>query len=154
MPLPQSIERQLDCCPEAVGAGRHLVARALGGWGVPATGDGADLHWDVLLVVTELLTGALMAGAHTAILRVDRSDGHVRIGAADDSPSGNLPGEPPDVDGVEFAHAIVGALSDGWGETFYDAELREVWSLVAIPPGVVVERDRQATVVTDDSASD
>lgn len=121
----------MSCSPQAVQDGRRLVARALDDWaGGP---EWCDLRRNVLLVVTELLGNAARSCAHMVLLRVDGQDRHVRISVADDSPCRELFRASPDADVTRWSKAIVGFLSESWGETFYDGELREVWCLLGMP---------------------
>ncbi|MFE9098961.1 ATP-binding protein [Streptomyces sp. NPDC007264] len=102
----------VPCAPEAVSVVRRGVRAALVAWNLP-TGV-AD---DVLLVVSELVTNALVHAAPPATLRLSRvraaACGAVRVEVADTGPT--LPGRraapPPDPDEHGRGLDIVATLS-------------------------------------------
>jgi hypothetical protein len=130
---PPSVDRELPCRPQVVHDGRQLVARALRAWRLSEERAEADPLDDVLVVVAELLGNATRSGAQTVLLRVDTQGQHVRVGVADDSPCCEIFRASPNARVTRLSNAIVASLSDSWGESFYDGELREVWSLVGLP---------------------
>jgi anti-sigma regulatory factor (Ser/Thr protein kinase) len=97
--------------PGAVSAVRHRVRAVLGGWNLPA-----DAAEDVLLVVSELVTNALVHARPPAMLRLWRvpaeEHGAVRVEVTDLGPAA-LPGpeSAPDPDEHGRGLAIVTALS-------------------------------------------
>ncbi|MFD8609132.1 ATP-binding protein [Streptomyces sp. NPDC059631] len=97
--------------PGAVSAVRRRVHRLLGGWNLPA--EAAD---DVLLVVSELVTNALVHARPPATLRLWRVpvDGHgaVHVEVSDLGPAAPpTPGSAPDPDEHGRGLGIVTALS-------------------------------------------
>lgn len=74
-----------------------------------------ELRDDAALVVTELVTNALLHGTAPVVLRVERMDGGVRFAVHDTNP--RLPVRPrPSTDGLTGRGlALVAALATGWG---------------------------------------
>ena len=79
---------ELDGDPDAPSRGRHAVTAVLDGWGCE-TGTREDL----LLVVSELVTNAVVHGAEPIVVTMVRAPERVRVevtdGAAGSSPHGN-----------------------------------------------------------------
>jgi GAF domain-containing protein/anti-sigma regulatory factor (Ser/Thr protein kinase) len=74
MPVP--VDLQIDDRPDAVGQARRVAAAAL-------AGEPAERVSDLMLVVTELLTNAVLHGAAPISLRIDRVDGALRVEVKD-----------------------------------------------------------------------
>nr|BFD86322.1 ATP-binding protein [Streptomyces sp. Xyl84] len=107
--------------PGAVSAVRRRVRRLLGGWDLPA--DAAD---DVLLVVSELVTNALVHARPPATLRLWRvpvdGRGAVHVEVSDPGPAAPCPpGSAPDPDEHGRGLGIVTALSARCGVRADDA---------------------------------
>ena len=134
---PRSFERLFPCGPDAVPEARHLLELALGERDPGAAGSASlfgGVLGNVLHVVTELMGVAAGSGARKILVRVEADERQVRVGVADDSPScAVFRATRVDVDTARMSAAIVSALSERYGECFYDGQLREMWSQVTVP---------------------
>ncbi|MEV7965796.1 ATP-binding protein [Sphaerisporangium sp. NPDC088356] len=109
--------------PESIGKARRVVQEALIQWGA------YDLVDDVTLVVTELLTNAVLH-ARPPITLTLRLNGNVLTGAVTDHgdiwPNGDGPGCPED-DEHGRGLQIVAALTDRWGVDPGPGSGKTVW---------------------------
>jgi anti-sigma regulatory factor (Ser/Thr protein kinase) len=116
---------ELPCDRAIVAEARGMVRRTLAGWGLP------DLTGDVALMVSELVTNAIVHGAPPILLSVRAGDGTLRVKVTDHGT-----GRPRRLDlGRNCDHGrglmIVEALADQWGVTGPDPEgtAKSVWFL-------------------------
>ncbi|MDP9094269.1 MAG: ATP-binding protein [Actinomycetota bacterium] len=103
------------------------------GWSVEHIGELLPSHIavpiidDATLVISELLTNALLAGCHSATLELAVETGTLRVSVLDDAP-----GEPHVVQAKpEDAHGrglwLVAAIARDWGVTFL-GQRKRVWA--------------------------
>ncbi|MFJ7147311.1 ATP-binding protein [Streptomyces sp. NPDC100445] len=113
--LPGTAAFDLPALPSAVGTARHVVRDLLTAWGLP--GDARD---DVVLVVSELVTNALVHSAGRRIgCRLRSTADRIRVEVEDQAggpalPVARRPG-PDDPHGRGLL--LVGTLSRDWGVT-------------------------------------
>ncbi|MFJ5530624.1 ATP-binding protein [Streptomyces sp. NPDC093261] len=127
----------LPAVPAAPGAARSGVRGLLRRWGTgAATGDNA------VLVISELVTNAVLHTASERVVCRVSSDGHrLRIEVEDQSLSGTVPTRacpgPDDQGGRGLV--LVDALSSGWGvRDAPHGSGRVVWAELPPEPGEVV----------------
>lgn len=120
--------RVLDADSEVIAGSRarELLRKALGEWGLSA------IHEDAELVVTELVTNAVIHGGSTFRLQLSRTAAALRIEVVDDG--AGTPEPRPQDDEAEGGRGImlVDAMSSSWGvEDVPQGKL--VWAEIAIP---------------------
>lgn len=118
------VEHRLAEELDSITAARHLARAALQAWSYRGR------HEDVLLVVSELVTNALLHGAGEPVLRMSGGRWHVRIEVADSSAEPPRPREPGPADG--WGMHVVGKLSTGWGTSYREGG-KVVWCELAAP---------------------
>jgi anti-sigma regulatory factor (Ser/Thr protein kinase) len=95
----------------------------------------ADLTDDVELVVSELVTNAVLHGAGRITLRLELLDGVVSVGVKDGGPGGpRLPGVARLIEEGGRGMALVARLVRDWGVRSDDNGGKEVWAVVAGVP--------------------
>ena len=119
--------------PEAVVRARRLVGSFL-------AGGSSDLEGDVKLVVTELVTNALLHGQPPIRLRLSRTDERVRVEVGDTAPARPLPGRRDAGAMTGRGLALVGGLSRQWGVNpgwngSGPKAAKTVWAEIEIQPG-------------------
>ncbi|WP_052391269.1 ATP-binding protein [Streptomyces sp. NRRL B-24484] len=100
--------------PGDIRSGRDFTTRVLDEWGRPG---GEERRADMLLVVSELLSNALLHGSSPVELTLLRDGPHARIEVFDTGPGSPAPREPeeaPNAPGGRGLH-IVDRLSNDWG---------------------------------------
>ncbi|GAA2215793.1 hypothetical protein GCM10009850_112610 [Nonomuraea monospora] len=99
----------LPAVPETVGAARRLVREALTAWGLSALAD------DLTVVVSEVVTNAVMHARSPMTLSLHRQGRSVRGEVTDHSPAwpAPLPAGPDEEHGRGLA--IVAACTERWG---------------------------------------
>ena len=108
--------------PAAVRVARRATSRAVQEWAArPGMVD------DVCLVVSELVTNALLHGRSDAVLRVVQSHGAIRVEVQDDDTRLPLPSAPDPQALGGRGLALVAALSTMWG-TERTAVGKTVWA--------------------------
>ena len=125
--MDAAITRRLPADSSAPGVARHAVAEVLGGWANPA---------DAILVVSELVTNAVVHGITPITLSVTRGPALARItvtsGQADlGSTPHAVDAGPDDLRGRGLA--IVAAISVTWNWSVTDG-LVTTWAEVADSP--------------------
>jgi anti-sigma regulatory factor (Ser/Thr protein kinase) len=82
MPRPedQSADAQVPNRPDSVGAARAFLVRLLDGWGITE-----DVIDDASLLTSELIGNAVKHGSGVVQLRIELSDGTLRVGVHDDA---------------------------------------------------------------------
>ncbi len=126
-PRTQVIE--LDGDPDAPSRGRHAVTEVLDGWGcAPGTRE------DLLLVVSELVTNAVVHGAEPIRITMVRAPERIRVevtdGAAGASPHGN-PRPPTDAE-TGRGLSVVTRLAVAWGWRASPGSGKTVWAELTI----------------------
>lgn len=94
-----------------------------------ARGIDHDVTHDAALVVSELVTNALLHGALPVALGVGLSDGFVRIAVSDADPGGQLtvlPAGPDDAHGRGLG--IVESVAESWGSVHHPRDGKTVWA--------------------------
>lgn len=114
-----------------VGAIRRIAAARLRYCGLEA------LKSDVMLIVSELLTNALLhSGTTEIVLTITVEDGSLRIAVRDGMPGSVLPKTPGDEDecgrGLQLVQALVAEHGGSWGTGDDGAE---TWCTLAVPTG-------------------
>lgn len=104
-----TVDLALD--PAAPSAGRSLVRLLLRQWGVAD----ADVHDEAALVVSELVTNALVHGGRTATLTLALVDDRVQVAVQDSSPLIPAPRASSVDDESGRGLEIVSMLALGWG---------------------------------------
>jgi anti-sigma regulatory factor (Ser/Thr protein kinase) len=116
---------ELDGDPDAPSRGRHAVTAVLDGWGCE-TGAREDL----LLVVSELVTNAVVHGAEPIVVTMVRAPERVRVevtdGAAGSSPHGNP--RPPANAETGRGLSVVTRLAVAWGWRASPGSGKTVWA--------------------------
>ena len=112
------LEVRLERSPQAPGVARNAVADWLRR--VPCEQETVD---EVILVVSELVTNAVVHAGSAPLIMADFDDGRLRLEVHDDSAEPPRM-RPPHHDG--FGLHIVSRLADGWGWTPTDPGKR-VW---------------------------
>jgi anti-sigma regulatory factor (Ser/Thr protein kinase) len=122
-PRPEVIE--LDGDPDAPSRGRHAVTAVLDRWGCEP-----DTREDLLLVVSELVTNAVVHGAEPIRVTMVRAPQRVRVevtdGAAASSPHGN-PRPPKDAE-TGRGLSVVTRLALAWGWRASPGRGKTVWA--------------------------
>jgi anti-sigma regulatory factor (Ser/Thr protein kinase) len=116
---------ELDGGTDAPSRGRHAVTEVLDGWGCePGTRE------DLLLVVSELVTNAVVHGAEPIVVTMVRAPDRVRVevtdGAAESSPQGN-PRPPADAE-TGRGLSVVTRLAVAWGWRASPGRGKTVWA--------------------------
>lgn len=119
-----TVERHLSEEMGSITVARQIVRDALDAWGY------AGQHEDVLLVVSELVTNALMHGAGAPMLRMTGGSTHIRIEVGDSSEEAPKVREPGPADG--WGMHVIGRLSSRWGISHREGG-KVVWCELAAP---------------------
>ena len=116
---------ELDGDPDAPSRGRHAATAVLESWGC-----GPDTREDLLLVVSELVTNAVVHGAEPIRVTMVCSRGRVRVevtdGAAGVSPHGNP--RPPTSAEAGRGLSVVTRLALAWGWRASPGAGKTVWA--------------------------
>lgn len=115
--VPSIAEMVLAEAADSVAIGREFAGKALMSWAYRGS------HDDVVLVVSELITNALLHGLGSPVLRLSGTRERVRIEVGDDSSV--LPAQRP------------AGETGGWGLRVV-ARLAAAWGVARHPPGKVV----------------
>jgi anti-sigma regulatory factor (Ser/Thr protein kinase) len=120
---------ELDADPDAPARGRHAVTEVLAGWGCAESA-----QEDLLLVVSELVTNAVVHGAEPIVVTVMRGPERVRVevtdGLSDASPHNNL--AAPDAE-TGRGLSVVTRLACAWGWRASPGRGKTVWAEVSFP---------------------
>jgi anti-sigma regulatory factor (Ser/Thr protein kinase) len=102
-------ERTLGPHPSSAGEARRFAARALVGWGAP------DLVDTVTLLVSELVTNAILHARSTVLLAVELRGSTVHVEVSDESAAQPqlLPADEGTVNGRGLG--LVDSCADHWG---------------------------------------
>jgi anti-sigma regulatory factor (Ser/Thr protein kinase) len=115
---------ELDGDPDAPARGRHALSEILDGWGFAE-----PAREDVLLVVSELVTNAVLHGAEPIVVTVVRAAERVRVevtdGATDASPHSNR--VPPEAE-TGRGLSVVTRLAAAWGWRASPGRGKTVWA--------------------------
>jgi anti-sigma regulatory factor (Ser/Thr protein kinase) len=133
---PHAQSTSITCTPHAPAAARRWVREQLAG--APA----ADVMGDVELVVSELITNAVLHGhCDSSTIGVAVQPGVVRVSVADPAPVDGvtvLPHRPERVGGLGLR--LVEAVAQNWGvET--TAQGKVVWAELPWVPGRRIDRE-------------
>lgn len=116
---------ELDGDPDAPSRGRHAVTEVLDAWGCPP-----DVREDLLLVVSELVTNAVVHGAEPIRVTMVRAEQRVRVevtdGATESSPRGN-PRPSADAENGRGL-SVVTRLAVAWGWRASPGRGKTVWA--------------------------
>ena len=116
---------ELDGDRDAPSRGRHAVTEVLDGWGFES-----GTREDLLLVVSELVTNAVVHGVEPIVVTMVRADERVRVevtdGADRSSPQGN-PRPPVDAENGRGL-AVVTHLAVAWGWRATPGNGKTVWA--------------------------
>lgn len=116
---------ELDGDPDAPARGRHAVTDVLDGWGCDP-----DAREDLLLVVSELVTNAVVHGAEPIVVTVLRTDERVRVevtdGAGDSSPHSDR--RTPNTADHGRGLSVVTRLATAWGWRASPGRGKTVWA--------------------------
>jgi anti-sigma regulatory factor (Ser/Thr protein kinase) len=121
--LTQVIE--LDGDPDAPSRGRHAVTEVLDGWGCePGTRE------DLLLVVSELVTNAVVHGAEPIVVTMVRAPERVRVEVTDGADRASPHGNPRPPANAENGRglAVVTRLAVAWGWRATPGSGKTVWA--------------------------
>jgi anti-sigma regulatory factor (Ser/Thr protein kinase) len=120
---------ELDADPDAPARGRHAVTEVLAGWGCAESA-----QEDLLLVVSELVTNAVVHGAEPIVVTVMRAAERVRVevtdGLSDASPHNNR--AAPDAE-TGRGLSVVTRLACAWGWRASPGRGKTVWAEVSLP---------------------
>lgn len=115
---------ELDGDPDAPSRGRHAVDHVLDSWGCHA-----DAREDLLLVVSELVTNAVVHGVEPIVVTMVRAPERIRIevtdGADDSSPHNNLPSTDSE---SGRGLSVVTRLAVAWGWRASPGHGKTVWA--------------------------
>lgn len=119
---------ELDADPDAPARSRHAVTEVLAGWGCAESA-----QEDLLLVVSELVTNAVVHGAEPIVVTVVRAPERVRVevtdGLADASPHTNR--AAPDAE-TGRGLSVVTRLASAWGWRASPGRGKTVWAEVPL----------------------
>ena len=120
---------ELDADADAPARGRHAVTEVLAGWGCEASA-----QEDLLLVVSELVTNAVVHGAEPIVVTVVHHPERVRVevtdGLSDASPHTNR--AAPDAE-TGRGLSVVTRLACAWGWRASPGRGKTVWAEVPLP---------------------
>ncbi len=119
-----TVERHLTEEMDSITVARQIVRDALEDW------DYAGRREDVLLVVSELVTNALVHGAGAPVLRMTGGSTHIRIEVGDSSEELPEAREPGPADG--WGLHVMERLSTRWGASHREGG-KVVWCELAAP---------------------
>src|SRR5690606_14452172 len=116
--------------PEQVAAARAFARAALG------TSSSPQVVEDVVLLVSELVTNAVLHGAGDVEVTLERSGDVIRVEVADEGGAElPRPGRPGAGDVTGRGLAIVDAVADAWGDGVDDRGRTWVWVELSPSPG-------------------
>jgi anti-sigma regulatory factor (Ser/Thr protein kinase) len=123
------------CSTKAAGSARAWLLAALSAQ-LPAHDQVAEVLDEAELVVSELVTNAVLASCSSTTVSITTDRSRVRIGVTDDAP-----GRPTLLHAATDAVrgrglAIVCMLASDWGVTAVDHGGKEVWAEIPIPARV------------------
>jgi anti-sigma regulatory factor (Ser/Thr protein kinase) len=121
---------ELDADADAPARGRHALTELLDGWGYAQ-----DQREDLLLVVSELVTNAVLHGAEPIVVTVVPAPERVRVevtdGATDSSPHNRRP--RPDAESGRGL-SVVTRLAAAWGWRASPGRGKTVWAELPLTP--------------------
>ncbi|MDS1269908.1 SpoIIE family protein phosphatase [Lipingzhangella sp. LS1_29] len=166
----QVVSREFTPTPEAARAARDFVAHTLGEWGLtdgsPPAPSGeppldAEMVNSIVLLVSELVTNAVVHAESTLQLTLRRTAGVTEVVVADRAPERAVPQagslavdvspsmENDRVGGLGLA--LANAMASSWGVT-YSPEDKAVWFRFADPGVAAPDAETPAPQMTEDRA--
>ena len=137
--------------PDAVTHARRFTSRTLRSWHLTdgeGPADGTDLADVALLVISELVTNALVHTHGSVRLDLTLTGDRLRIAVSDSSP--RAPARPIIVDWEATGGRgllLVEAMSGAWGSVPVSGG-KQVWSEIVVPPRRPAQGDREGEVPT------
>lgn len=92
-----------------------------------------EVRGDALLITSEMLTNAVMAGRDWVTLRVEVHESWLGLAVSDDNPDPARSGSARPQDTHGRGVDIIAALSSEWGQTGWDGTAKTVWSRLDLP---------------------
>lgn len=129
------VHRTLPCRLESVTAGRHFLAETFSSWGMSRSDTAWAVHDEALLVVTELLSNAVLACVAPVELTIEGHATRVHLSVPDDTPGRAIRRSASASALGGRGLAIVAALSAQWGQSDYEGGFKAVWAELRLPPG-------------------
>lgn len=116
---------ELDGDPDAPARGRHAVTEVLDDWGCDA-----DAQEDLLLVVSELVTNAVVHGAEPILVTMVRTSERIRVEVTDGADRSSPQGQPRAKSDAENGRglAVVTRLAVAWGWRATPGAGKTVWA--------------------------
>jgi anti-sigma regulatory factor (Ser/Thr protein kinase) len=121
---------ELDGDPDAPSRGRHAVTEVLDGWGCES-----GTREDLLLVVSELVTNAVVHGAEPIVVTMVRAPERVRVEVTDGADASSPHGNPRPRADAENGRglAVVTRLAVAWGWRATPGNGKTVWAELPLP---------------------
>jgi anti-sigma regulatory factor (Ser/Thr protein kinase) len=120
---------ELDGDHDAPSRGRHAVTEVLDGWGCES-----GTREDLLLVVSELVTNAVVHGAEPIVVTMVRAPERVRVEVTDGADRSSPHGNPRPAADAENGRglAVVTRLAVAWGWRATPGSGKTVWAELPI----------------------
>ena len=128
-----SFEIVVQALPRSIAVARHAVARLMDpSWGIPV-----DVTEDVLLMVSELVTNAVLHARTAVQIAASVEPGRITVAVGDDDPfHAPRPGEPGATATSGRGMRLVDLLATAWGVHLGDRS-KVVWFEVAFEPAAI-----------------
>lgn len=127
-------ERSFGCDPTVPSAARTWIRTAVLGI-LPAVAESNEIADDVEIVVSELVTNAVLAGCAVMSLVLTLSPSSLRVDLRDDAPGWPVEVTATPMDDHGRGLTIVSALASRWGVRRL-AAAKEVWAELDLPTAI------------------